>query len=317
MHKRIIATLAAVILTSALSAQSAFAQTAQQTQTQQQAQQQPASPLKFDFKANPGETVKDAIIVSNQKDEDMQIQTAVLDFEVISEEGGIRFTNVVNDEHKLAAWVRFTEPAFLLKKGEVKRVDFEIDVPQDAKVGTHWAMIFFQGFNPKGEKTIETVAGSNAFIFLTVKGEGLHEEGFVKSFWIEKSGKNALNFVLRFSNLGNVILAPRGTITIENIWGKPVDRIDLNPDAIVTPNAIGKIITNWQPKKGLSLGLYRAELKGYYGSKNTEFSTKASIWILPWEIGGAKYVLYVLAALVLIYLILRVFKIKITFVRAS
>jgi len=288
-----------------------------QSQQQQQAQQRGVPPLTFDLKASPGEKVKDSIVITNYKQEAMQVQVAVLDFEVTNEEGGIQVTNVVKDEHKLAAWVSFSEPSFLLQKGESKKVDFEIAVPQDAKVGTHWTMLFFQGTNPKGEKTLETVAGSNAFVFLTVKGNGLREEGDTKQFFIQKTkNRDSLNLVLRFSNFGNTILRPKGTITIYNIWGKKVDSVDLT-DAIITPNAIGKITTTWKPEKKISFGRYKAVLKGYYGSKNTEFVAKSAVMILPWEIGWAKYVIYTLLGLGFVYLVLRLFKIKITFVRVA
>ncbi len=295
------------LLISAICSSSVLAQEDQDDQ----AQAVPGFPLIYELSAAPGEPVTQTAVVTNFKEEEMQIQTAVLDFEIIDEDGGIRFSNVVNDAHKLASWIVVDEPVFNLKPNETAQVEFKISAPQDAIPGAHWAMIIFQGVNVKGEKKVETLAGTNALVLLTVKDEDLTSKAEVKSFKAQKnSERQALELYLRMANTSKAFIKPRGTITITNIWGQKVDEITLTP-VIVFPETIAKILTEWKPDGALSLGRYTIELKGYYGSNSIEFDAKTSIWILPWEVGWTKYLAIGIGALIFLIIVFKIFKLEV------
>lgn len=268
-------------------------------------------PLIYDLSASPGETVRQQTVVTNFRDQEIEVQGVALDFEIVSEEGGVRFANIINENHKLASWIRILTPRFTLKKGETKEVDFEILVPNDAAPGPHWAMLFFQGFNIKGDKTIENLDYATALVLLTVKNGDFTERAEIKSFKaIKNKDKGGVDLVLRISNTGNSFLKPKGTMTIYNIWGKKIGEVTL-AQSVVFPETISKIVTTFQPQNPLSIGLYKIVLKGYYGTRATEFNQKTTFLVLPWEAKWPKYFFGGLVIFSLIYFLLRALKIEI------
>lgn len=274
-------------------------QTAQQTADT--ARQNRQAPLTYDLKIKPGESDERTLVITNFQDKPVKVYSTVVDFDVMDEEGNIRFSNTVSSERSLAPWVTVTPVTFDLDAQETKSVKFKVDVPVNTAAGTRWATLIFQSVDMSDAKNPVPVGGSGALVLVTVapEGESLTENFNFLSLKAEKKKgeENTYTFTLRVSNKGQTFFRPRGSIVLKNIWGKEIERFPVS-EAVVFPQTVGKILTDRQMDKAL-FGYYKVSLEGFYGDQNQEFDVKGKFWALPFNIKFAGYVLILIVVVVL------------------
>jgi len=155
-----------------------------------------------------------------------------------------------------ANWISISSTQFQLKKGEVKEINFVIDVPQDAK-GTHWAAIYIK---PSPVSPSQEGTAIQAYIEFKVK---IHE---TPAGTEEKKGKvtgielleiNPLKMNIIFQNTGNVHLRPQGKIEITDTTGKTVKKI-LIPEFPILPGAGRLLEVKEEKSEPLPPGQYLA-----------------------------------------------------------
>ena len=194
------------------------------------------------------------------------------------------------------------------------KVPYTITVPEDATEGEYNAEIFLISQEEDVEKDntyFSTVLGSGV-PFLIKIGDEYIESAELLSFSADKKFYEFPDvlFTTRIKNLGNTHIAPTGDISITNIFGQEVDRVDFNGSnqSLLRENS-GVYEDEWYNKSLLSednkvmFGPMKASLVATYRSISPGFAplmAETSFWIIPWKI-----LLAILAAIIILTLILR------------
>ncbi len=119
------------------------------------------TPLKYEIDAEPWETIVRSAQIRNNWPDTVTLPTASSDFEPSGTNGVPRFvrrSELVHPDQQLSSWITIWVPSVTLAPGETQWFDFEINVPQNATPGWHYAAVFFK--NPNSE----TSGGSNIWI---------------------------------------------------------------------------------------------------------------------------------------------------------
>ena len=243
------------------------------------------SPFLLERQMNTGETLKETIEVTNNSQASLPVDISVNDFEPSNESGQPVFLKEgeSNARYSLSKWIKIlNSPKLVLLPGEKTQIELEITPPLDATSGGHYGAVMFSFLGPKVEGSAVQVAQKLGAIILIKLGKA-DEDGQITAFSAVKkvSKQGPVNFSLKFKNLGNVHIKPRGGITITNLFGSKVGSALVNEAAgNVLPDSEREFKSVWETEKGF--GLYKAEARLTYGDSGALATESATFWILPW-----------------------------------
>jgi hypothetical protein len=253
------------------------------------------SPPVFELSANPGESIKNSIRVTNLGDTPQQVFVDRRNFTALGEEGGVGLTEE-ETSFSLATWISVDKEEVVIPAKESATFEFTVAVPANAEPGGHFGSLVFK---TKPGELKEGQAGSSvgqevgALLLVKIAGD-IKEDASIASFRAVKGfyEKGPITFETRTENKGNVHIKPRGTITITNMFGREVGKVQLD-ERNVLPGAIRKVETVWDDS-GLRFGRYTATLSLVYGADGTIATASTSIFIFPYKL--VSVVLVVLGA---------------------
>ena len=271
------------------------------------------SPPVLILTANPGETVRTRVLVRNVTSTDLIVTGETNDFVAAGEDGTPK---VLLDEsetspYSIKDWITIPGRVTLVPR-EIKTMEINIRVPQDASPGGHYGVVRFTGTPPNLEgQGVALTASLGSLILLSVSGDITHNLT-VEEFAAQKDGKNASIFeslpfqlAARIKNDGNVHERPGGAVTITNMFGKTVATFPYNPGARhILPastrkfeQALDKSIVG----NARFFGKYTAKLTVIYGEGNQKTTTSTvTFWVIPW-----KLILAVIGGLVAAFFVIR------------
>lgn len=278
------------------------------------------SPARAEIAGDPGETVNGDFLIINEGDKDQTYYTSVENFESQGESGT---PNFVSSKDGLASWVN-VQKEVVIKKGERIKIPYSVTIPQNADAGGHFAAIFLSTVPPSaGDGQVSVGAKVGMLVLLRVTGN-IKEEGGLLSFTMKTEKKVIssipIDFVFRFSNKGNDRVKPVGAITIKNMFGGEVAKLDANKsEGNVLPNAVRRFDIRYG--EGLeapavsapffdhvrfqthhfALGMYTATIDLTFGN-NGKATLPLTYFVLPWQLlsivlGGAIVVILLLVLL--------------------
>jgi len=100
------------------------------------------SPQKFDLVVFPGDSDKDSFKLGNRGEISLPVSVRVTSFG--AEEGTGDMLLQRPDPEGPESWVRFETSELILEPGETRRLNFEIDVPDDAEPGGYYIFTYFE-----------------------------------------------------------------------------------------------------------------------------------------------------------------------------
>jgi hypothetical protein len=113
------------------------------------------SPVKLEMRGDPGATVGSDFLLINEQDETQTFYVSFANFEAQGESGTPQFVESGED---LATWIHLVPSegddetnvlnTVTLAPGATQKVYFEIQIPEDASAGGHFAAIFW-GTSPE------------------------------------------------------------------------------------------------------------------------------------------------------------------------
>ena len=289
------------------------------------------SPPTYEIGATPGQSLTTGLKVFNETSQGGTFYFDTQNFTAKGEDGEPDFTNeaVKTD---LASWIQ-TPASIDLAPGELKEVDFTINVPANADPGGHYAAIFLTTSPgvPGGGGSVGLTGKIGTLVLLRVAGN-IVEEGKLSSFSVGNKNnfydRLPVDFSIRIANPGTVFIKPSGKITIANVFGQKSAEVAVNmgkmPDGTFKP--VGNILSNstrkfdasWTktdiqdaPKNffeelkfelaNFALGRYTAKLDLAYGANNDKkINGSLVFWVFPWRILLAGLIIIVVVALVLV-----------------
>ncbi len=261
----------------------------------------------------PGDIWKSSIKIINNNPKEIDIYVQALDFQGGDESGEVEFLQAKkkNADGSLpffSQWIVLEKKEFTLPPFGSQEIPFIIDVPEDASPGGHYAALLAGSAPPHDDirgSSIKISSLLTSLILLNVKGDA-EERGIIREFSSDKKfyQDEKIDFIVRFENLGNIHLQPRGDIKIYNQFDELQDKILINHDTDfgnVLPKNIRKWNFEWESGKSLlDMGRYRAELILTYGQneKQTIYQT-----IYFWVIFIKPLIIFSSAVLFIIFLI--------------
>lgn len=265
------------------------------------------SPVRMEISGNPGEVLKEEMLLTNESEGATNYFSSFANFEAQGESGNPSFVEANTD---LGSWITM-DPAITLKAKEEKKVSFTIKIPENAEPGGHFAAIFW-GTAPNKPGSVSIGAKTGILVLLSVNGD-VKEGGGLLDFNTKdhKIWYNSLpiSFNYRFKNDGGDRIKPVGNITMHDLVYLPGARIDANPgggnilpnstrlfsvDWVKHPRAKDYIAPNNKIKKffddaryqwnNFAMGPYLAKVDLLYGTSAIRTSKSVFIFVFPWQL---------------------------------
>lgn len=239
------------------------------------------TPLTFELTATPGETIKNAVRVTNPTQGSLIFDMEVEDFTAVGEGGEVIVETSADETFSMRKWIRTIPQQFTIEPGQTQVVEFAITVPENAEPGGHYGTILATVKGSIGVTGAATAPKVGSLVLLTVSGP-IREELFVREFRVPSfSEYGPIPFTVRLENTGSVHVKPIGFVTISDFSGEKVIDIPF-PQKRVLPGNTRKIDLAWEKK--YPIGKYTAVLVGSFGISNTPISATTTFWVFPWKI---------------------------------
>lgn len=238
------------------------------------------APAKVLETVDPGKSVSGEISLKNESADQVKIEITVEDFIPAAGSTNVRFVGRAEGVTTVRDWITLDVPDdFILKKDESKQVRYTIQAPPDAEPGGHFGVIFFKASELQTAGSLKVATRVGVLVFVTVPGNQLQKGkilDFSAPFFVQKG---PVPFIIKFENTGTVHFEPRGTITIKNIFGKEVGKVQVAGQAVL-PTGARDLAADWD-MSGLLLGRYTAELNIFDGEGNELTANKVAFYAFP------------------------------------
>lgn len=127
------------------------------------------SPARVEQEVEPGSVVKGHFDLGTQGDHDVEARLYLTDL-VILEDGSFNFVEPGQTQYSASTWVRLSTDHVTVKPDVPLSVDYEIEVPEDAEAGGHYAVIFAE-VEQEGEQGVVLAGRVGLQLLLTVPGD--------------------------------------------------------------------------------------------------------------------------------------------------
>jgi hypothetical protein len=260
------------------------------------------SPPTSNYSANPGESVKGTIKVTNLTDTALALLVGKENFVAKGEEGEIELVNGADPLYSLAPWFNVSIDQLQVPARATKEFTYTIAVPADAEPGGRYGSILFNTIPPKlpnGQSGAVVEQQIAAVVFLRINGQAKESLG-ISSFATDKNfyEYGPVKFTTRVKNTGSVHEKPTGTITIKNMLGFTVAKVPLD-EHFVIPGAIRRLHNDWPAsgKKPFLIGKYTAHLDATY-SNGQKLRADTSFTVIPYRLLAAILIILIIVFLV-------------------
>lgn len=252
------------------------------------------SPATVDINMSRGGTYNIPIRVRNTTNSSLVYTESVDDFNSSGETGSphVFVDNTLPPTASIRTWVDAI-PQFTLSKQELKIIDVQVTVPDNAEPGGHYGVIRFSGATPKVEGTgVGLSASAGVLILIRVDGAIIEKASLAsfytaqndkQSFFFESSSaKDPITFVTRIQNEGNIHIKPFGTIELRDMFGGLVKSMKVGDDeSNVLPKSIRRFESTYN--NPWMVGLYTANLAIGYGSTGQAITRSITFWVIPYK----------------------------------
>lgn len=227
---------------------------------------------------DPGKSENLQIKFFNETDQPISGNIKAVDFIVTGTDGSpILLEDQIND------WIELPFTKAVIPSGEVLRVNFRINVPQETLPGGRYSAIIFE---QTGQLT--QTSNSEAASLVSPRIVGLvntringpiTESAFVdifKSPIFSEFGKIPVYFEI--SNKGGYHINPKGQVTLTNWMGQETERVTLE-DKNIFPSAK----RNYEVELGQTwmFGRYKIDLVASYGEQGKTLTATNYVWVIP------------------------------------
>jgi hypothetical protein len=181
-----------------------------------------------------------------------------------------------NENFGMKDWFLIPEESYILGPGETKEVAIIVNIPQNASIGAHYAIINVQAFpEVDNQNSQNTIFGGQigAYALFNVGGD-VSGSGNLKSFNAPIIGRKGASFKAGFENTGNIFYIPHGEIQIKNLLTRKNTIIETEKH-FVFPGSQYSFEIKWDSFPASTFGVYSA--KGVFVDANGAEHTKRRI----------------------------------------
>jgi len=194
------------------------------------------SPLKFELKLDPGQTVEKVIKITNNEKWSITLYVSKEDFVAWDETWKPKFVKPKDNKtnYWLSRWIEVEQQSITLAKWETREVRFKIQIPEDWEPGWHYGAIFFSPW--PGKWNVGIIPRIWVLLLVDVNWEVIMDWKLTK-YEVWKKTKTSfqketifsslpVDFLIEFKNNWNVHIKPQWKIMIfdenwnqlKNIW---------------------------------------------------------------------------------------------------
>lgn len=234
------------------------------------------SPVSKRYEIAAGAVREDKLTIINDGEVDFDFTVYTRPYSVTDENYTPDFTKTAQNTN-IYQWVQFPQAKFHLKAGASIEVPYIVRVPQAAKPGGHYGVIFAET-QPSGKVEGSGVVRKKrvgSILYATVKGQTTRK-GALQSvsvpFW---QAGSPLKVVSRITNEGNTDFVDTTTYRIKDIFGNV--KSETKSEYPILPQTIRRISHEWTGAAWI--GLYNVELTHDYLGKSE--TTQGYVVIVP------------------------------------
>lgn len=248
-------------------------------------------PGKFDASLNPGDSKLFILNVTNRMGDERAFKIEIEDFTGSrSSDQTVILLGSERGPYSLRDYIEVPANEFSLRHGEKASIPITISIPYDEEPGGRYGSVVISTVSKPAEKDSGEIRGGAAIIsrigtlfFVRIPGAA-EESGFVHKFQTKAGKKLFINppvsFEILFDNAGSVHLAPYGEIRINNILGKEVDVIEIDP-WFAMPDSLRLREVSWE--KDWVFGLYTAHASINRSYRDIIDEKDFTFLVLPWK----------------------------------
>lgn len=247
-------------------------------------------PAVIETQAEPGQVLTETVVVTNLNEEEKQFYVYKRDI-VGTEAGGVPIfadENAPKTGFELTEWVSFLSEQITLAPGAEYTLPITITVPMDASPGSHFGGVFVSAEPPRLRQTGAGVGYEVASILSIRIAGDVTDSARIRSFSTDKLfyGTKDVSFLIKIENQGNILIRPRGPMTIRNMFGGEVANLLVN-DTLrgVFPNTVEDLVVEWKEEEP-GFGRYEAVVALAYDGDGGQKTIDAVVtfWIFPSKI---------------------------------
>ncbi len=246
-------------------------------------------PASIEKGADPGAVIPETLSITNVSEEEKQFYIYKRNIKGV-DEGGVPI--FADDEEKtgyeVSEWIQIPTEPITVRSGEEYHFDFTIQVPDNASPGSHFGGIFVSAEPPKLRETGAGVGYEVATIIsIRISGDVI-DDARIRSFSSDNlfySEKN-VKFIAKIENQGNILIRPRGPLTITGMFGgEPASLIVNDTQAGVFPGTARDFEFSWSDEE-IGFGRYEAVLALGYDGDGGRKTIDASLvfWVFPTKV---------------------------------
>lgn len=222
----------------------------------------------FRFYSNPGNTIRDSIIIKNLGNKSETIKLYATDA-TSNQSGSFSLKTNSETQEGIGLWTTLSSQTETLGPGESKEINFQINIPKDLPPGQYFGGIINEKTDQSncdeiteisdycsGNIQIKTRTGNR--IYLTIPGE-LKQDIKLTNFKWNQAKNNTIHFHFNFINKGNTAFEPKAVIHIYNQWGKKITTINKNLGKSL-PNSTISPIVDWDSQNNFGNLIAKAEI---------------------------------------------------------
>ena len=246
-----------------------------------------AMPPRLEVSVKPDKDITQTVKVRNESSEVKTFNVVVQDFVVNNNEGTPSFFDInsdtTNNRWAASSWIQVSPTSVTLKPGETRILNVTVLPPANALPGGHYAGIFYYPDSLGSFKTTGSSIKINVgtLVYVTVPGD-INQEASVKSFTAPKFSEfGPIDFKATVKNTSDVHILPKGAITVKNLFGKEIDKLQLIETNIFPYTT--RDFSNTLNKKWL-FGRYHANFEAYYGTAGGLIAANLFFWVIPWRL---------------------------------
>jgi len=265
------------------------------------------APARQTLDADPGKTASFAVKFYNTGTDPVSGTFKVADFIVDNNEGNPNFLEgptTLSNRYAAASWVTLSSDRGTIAPSGMVTVQGTIKVPANANPGGKYFAVFFEpatsipaASGVKEEESSSVSMRIAGLVYLKVSGPITENAGVIKFTAPGFSEYGPVTITTEILNSGDYHITPKGQITVKNIFGSEVAKVDL-PETNVFPDA-SRVITSKVGEKWM-IGKFTASLAATYGDSGKALASTLSFWVFPWKLAT----IIVLAIIIIILIII-------------
>ncbi len=247
-------------------------------------------PATIEKPANPGDILNEVLVVTNESSSDGEYFVYKRNIKGVETGGVPIFADEEAEKtgYEITEWIAIpTEPIKVPANSSVE-LPILITIPDTATPGSHFGGIFISAEPPKLRETGAGV-GYEVVSVISIRISGdVVDTARIRQFSTDKllySTKN-VHFTTKIENQGNILIRPRGPMTITGMFGTKPETVSVNSTlAGVFPGTMRDIEVAWKGE-GIGFGKYEAVVALVYEGGDGQKTIDASLvfWIFPVKI---------------------------------